>query len=113
MSESKHQQAVIQVIKLLPWGDLLFAIPNGGHRNKFTAVTLKKEGVTAGIPDMFLAYPRGEYHGLFIEMKFGKNKPTKMQAYYLDRFSKLGYMCIVCYDAEQAINEIMDYVKDT
>lgn len=34
---------------------LMFAILNGGHRHKKTAVDLKAEGVKAGVPDMFIA----------------------------------------------------------
>jgi hypothetical protein len=32
----------------------LFAIPNGGHRNKIVAKKLKAEGVLAGVPDLCL-----------------------------------------------------------
>jgi hypothetical protein len=33
---------------------LIFAIPNGGSRGKAEAARLKKEGVTRGIPDLFI-----------------------------------------------------------
>ena len=48
---------------------LLFHIPNGGSRSKAEAGRFKAEGVKAGVPDLFLPVPRGEYHGLFIELK--------------------------------------------
>jgi hypothetical protein len=51
---------------------LLFAIPNGGQRNIIVASKLKAEGVRAGVPDLFLAFPKKDAAGLFIEMK----KPT-------------------------------------
>ena len=45
--------------------ELLFAIPNGGKRSPVTGSILKAEGVRRGIPDLMLAIPRGNYHGLF------------------------------------------------
>ena len=46
---------------------LLFAIPNGGERNIIVAARMKKEGVRAGVPDLFLAAPKGGFHGLLTE----------------------------------------------
>lgn len=37
--------------------NLLFAIPNGGKRNAREAARLKAEGVTPGVPDLFLQLP--------------------------------------------------------
>ena len=35
---------------------LLFAVPNGGRRDKVTAAKLKEEGVVAGVADLILAF---------------------------------------------------------
>ena len=52
--------------KLIPELSMLFAIPNqGAARLK----NLQTEGVMKGVPDLFLAVARGQYHGLFIELK--------------------------------------------
>ncbi len=45
-------------------GVLIFAVPNGGRRGKAEAARLKKEGVTRGIPDLFIP----EW-SLWVEMK--------------------------------------------
>lgn len=45
-------------------GVLIFAIPNGGYRDKRTAEKLKAEGVVSGVPDLFIPAWR-----LWIEMK--------------------------------------------
>ena len=37
--------------------DLLFAIPNGGLRNRATAARLRAEGVKRGVSDLFLRWP--------------------------------------------------------
>jgi len=47
----------------------LFAVPNGGRRDKVTAGKLKAEGVVAGVADLLLLVPSGCFHGLAIEMK--------------------------------------------
>jgi len=91
----------------LPW---MFAIPNGGLRNKATAVRMKSEGVKAGVWDIFLPVPSGQYHGLFIEMKWGKNVLTPAQKEFGDYATQQGYCCKVAYSAEEAIEIIDEYL---
>ena len=95
----------------LPELNLLFAIPNGGYRSKATAGRLKAEGVKAGVPDIFMPVARGEFHGLFIEMKAGRNKPTVTQAAWLYHLSQQGYKVAVCYGFEPAIELIEGYLR--
>ena len=40
---------------------------------------MKRQGVKAGVPDICLPVARNGYHGLYIELKAGKNKATKNQ----------------------------------
>lgn len=90
----------------------LFAIPNGGHRHIKTATKLKREGVRAGVPDVFLAWPNGIYAGLWIEMKWGKNTPTDSQAEWLERLTSAGYCTAICYSFDEAKNAILHYLDD-
>lgn len=48
---------------------LLFAVPNGGSRNKREAAIMKAEGVTAGVADVILLKPSGGYASLCVEFK--------------------------------------------
>jgi hypothetical protein len=89
----------------------MFHIPNGGSRNKLEAANLKKQGVKAGVPDLFLPISRGGYHGLFIELKYGKNKPTEKQAEWLKSLNEQGYAVAVCYGCEEASEKILKYLK--
>lgn len=112
-SEHLEQVAVIRWCSenkdTYPNVDRIFAIPNGGHRFKSVAGKLKAEGVKAGVPDLFLPVPRGPYHGLFIEMKYGKNKATEKQLGWLSYLGACGYKCAVCTGQDEAIKELKDY----
>ena len=48
---------------------MLFAVPNGGFRNKREAGIMKAEGVTAGVADVILLTPPGGYASLCVEFK--------------------------------------------
>lgn len=96
--------------------DLLFAIPNGGERNVIVASRLKAEGVRAGVPDLFLAVPRGEYSGLFIEMKKPKGgRVSDNQKHLLGILGEQGYRATVCngwIEAKAAIENYFVKEKD-
>lgn len=77
---------------------LMFAIPNGGARNAAVAARLKAEGVRAGVPDIFLPAPRGRFHGLWLELKAGKNKPSVVQNDWLLALELQGYRVEVIRD---------------
>lgn len=89
----------------------LFAIPNGALRHIAVARKLKAEGVKAGIPDIFLPASRGAYHGLFIEMKTGKNKLTAPQEEWHGVLQRQGYRVEVCYGWEAAKDTLEDYLN--
>lgn len=98
---------------------LLFAIPNAQillrHANNPAAMMayMRAEGFRKGAPDLLLAVPRGKYHGLFIEMKrAASGVVSDEQKDMLRILSAAGYMCMVCYGAEDAKRVIMDYLND-
>lgn len=88
----------------------LFAIPNGGQRDIRVARKLKAEGVKAGVPDLFLPVSNGVYHGLFIEMKVGRNKPTGKQIEWCDYLGDAGYKVGICYGSQEAIETLEKYL---
>lgn len=89
----------------------LFAIPNGGLRNVIVATRLKAEGVRAGIPDLFLAVPRGGLHGLFIELKRARGGRTSdVQENAMGLLRAQGFRCIVCRGCAEAKAEIDAYL---
>lgn len=90
---------------------LLYHVPNGGKRDIGTAKKLKSEGVKAGVPDIVLPVARGGYHGLYIELKVGKNKPTALQKEWLERLKQEGYYTTWCMGSKAAIQVIEDYLQ--
>jgi hypothetical protein len=114
VTEHDEQVALFQwaatALKMMPEVGLLHAIPNGGHRHPAVAKRLKAEGVKRGVPDLCLPIPRGPYHGMYIEMKAGENKPTAEQLAWFSALSALGYYTALCYSAERAIEEITFYL---
>lgn len=86
----------------------MFAIPNGGRRDAKEAMFLKRSGVKAGVPDMMFPAARHGYHGLFIELKVGRNKPTPAQERWLHDLNAAGYLARVAWGREQAM-ELIDW----
>lgn len=89
----------------------LFAIPNGGNRNLITAMTMKREGVLAGVADLFLAFPSQGFHGLWIEMKTSKGRQSPEQKQFQTDMEKQGYKYVVCRSFEEFKNEIEKYIE--
>lgn len=114
MSESTEQQALFQwaeiASKKTPEMKLLFAIPNGGKRPISTAKRMKAEGQKSGVPDICLPVPCGEFHGLYIEMKVNKNKPSANQIWWIEQLQKQGYRVDVCYSWGEAVKVITRYM---
>lgn len=88
----------------------MFHVPNGGSRNKAEAAHLKAQGVKSGVPDICLPVPKGSKHGLWIEMKAGRNKTTERQDAYLDFLKEHHYHVAVCYGWEEAREVILEYL---
>jgi hypothetical protein len=115
-TESAHQQAVMCWSALnennfpeLRW---LHANPNGGFRDKRTAMTLKAEGVKAGIADLFLPSPKCGYYGLYIEMKLPKEKQRKEQIEFEAFVKGEGYAYSVCYSWIDAAQLLLMYLTN-
>lgn len=91
---------------------LMFHVPNGGSRNLIEAKNLKKMGVRAGVPDIFLPVARGGFHGLFIEMKRADGgRLSGSQAEYIQKLRMQGYQAVVCKGFDSAVSVITAYLE--
>jgi len=113
-SEATEQETLMQWCSWqqskYPELKLIYHIPNGGSRNALEAANLKRQGVKAGVPDLCLPVARNGFHGLYIEMKYGKNKTTEKQEEWLKELAEQGYCTAVCYGAEEAKRVISGYL---
>jgi hypothetical protein len=86
-SESQIQCAFIDWFRAKFPKNMIFAVPNGGSRNKLEAINLKRQGVLAGVPDICIPFFEIANKGfgiegnisLWIELKSPKNYPTEKQ----------------------------------
>lgn len=115
MSESEEQ---ICLFRWAQWAcgkypelKLLFHVPNEGKRSVYTGARMRSEGLRSGVPDICLPVAKKRYHGLFVEMKAGKNKPTANQIEWLSSLEEQGYMTAICYGWEAAKVVIENYLK--
>lgn len=127
--ESRMQREVIRFWKAfakeqepsLP-ENLLFAIPNGsvlGHgkeeyqvrHRQIRGKLLKLEGLRPGVFDLFLSVARKGVHGMYIELKAGDNQTSKEQDMFMYDVRSEGYCAVVCWSAEEAIQNIKHYLS--
>lgn len=85
---------------------------NGGKRNLWEAMKLKRMGVSPGFPDIEIPLPSGGYHGLYIEMKRVKGgRLSAEQLDWLDYLRDKGYMAEVAHGFEEAKAIVLRYLS--
>ncbi len=102
------------------------AIPNGGSRGDdektrtIRGGALKAEGVRSGVADTFLPVRRGEYSGLYIEMKKPSEKPKREgskggvsdeQRSFGEFVKSQGFGFVVCYSWIEAVENLTAYLN--
>ena len=114
--EAREQEALFRWVAFarsgMPDLDMLYHIPNGGSRDIREAANLKKQGVKSGVPDIFLAVPRGGYHGLFIEMKRRDGgRLSVAQREWIDALREIDYRVEVCKGFGPAAKVLLEYLN--
>lgn len=120
--------ALPEIAQQFPALEYMFAIPNGGLRDRITASRLKAEGVKDGVPDIFLPAPMKIQNqdtkwiswtnccGLFIEMKRPATQTQKAgrlsdaQGVFATYLTHVGYVVATCYGFEEARAVIVAYM---
>lgn len=93
---------------------LLFHVPNENDRadsNPIQGAIRKSLGVWPGVADLLLLLPRGEYHGLCIEMKDEKGQQKSTQREWQRAVEAQGYKYEICRSLEQFRLIILGYLS--
>jgi hypothetical protein len=107
----------------VPDARLLFMIPNGSYFGGgstargvplavIRAAQAKRQGLRPGVPDLMLAVPRGQYSGLFIELKrtsggVVSDDQLNLGGLLIDQ----GYQVIVARGFDEAVALITEYLS--
>ncbi len=104
-TEHEEQRELVRWFRQTYKGVRIFAIPNGGPRSRATAGRLKVEGVSPGVPDLFVPA-----WGLWVEMKRQKGGVVSAeQKDWMNYLQSVNYACIVGKGAEAAKAAISDF----
>ncbi|MHC8342490.1 VRR-NUC domain-containing protein [Pseudomonas sp. RT6P73] len=114
--EGLEQAALITELRIrMPdVADLIYHVPNGGHRLKKVAADLKGQGVAAGVPDLVLTMARGGYFGLYIEFKATPPNAAPIsdsQHKWIRKLNDQGYLAVVCRGHFDAMEQIRAYLR--
>ena len=86
----------------------MFSIPNGGQRGKVTAHKLKLEGLTPGVPDLFVPEWR-----LWIEMKRVRGGSlSEAQRRIIPELERVGYDVLVCHGCDEAMDKVNEWLSN-
>lgn len=86
----------------------IYAIPNGGFRTITNALSLRREGVKAGVWDIHIPIRSGRFIGAWIEMKRPGGKLSDRQLEFGRLMQDAGHLLDVSFSATSAI-EFTEY----
>ena len=89
----------------------LFAVPNGGRRDKVTAAKLRDEGVLPGVADLILLHGNAFHGALLIEMKTPAGRQSREQRWWQQEVEKEGYRYVICRSLDEFIASVENYLS--
>ena len=85
-------------------------VPNGGHRRKIVAASLKRQGVKSGVPDVLIFAPIQA--AIELKRKSGGSVSAN-QRKWLDALGNAGWNTYIARGADKAIEWLTERVKKT
>ena len=116
VSETQIQQAFVLTLRniLIPRYPQLrwfHSIPNGLKLPSLgAAAKAKREGLTAGVADMFLPLPSRGCHGMYLEFKKDKGKQSPSQQAFQQWCANTSYEYHVVRDVKTAVEVTVSYL---
>jgi len=110
--EHTEQSRFFAILRRLkhPAAEWTFAIPNGFLLDKGLRIKAWREGMTAGVWDVFVPWPAQGHHGLWIEFKSPKGTLSPTQVQFHNSMAPRGYKLTVCRSYRDALREFCEYV---
>lgn len=104
-SETQIQRQLLAWLKTVCPSAIVFAVPNGEHRNKITAAKLKGQGVKAGAADLIVVKD-----GViaFVEVKTDKGRLSDAQKNFRDQCAEHR----VPYAVVRGINDLRAFLSE-
>ena len=84
----------------------IFAIPNGGGRSRADGLKLKNEGVSPGVPDLFIPSLL-----LWIEMKSATGRASRAQKSWLNYLDGIGHNTAICRTLAEAQDAVLQIIE--
>lgn len=111
-TESNEQIAAMDWLRAQHPDIALHTLHIGNERKAsyYAGYIMKRMGVLKGASDLFMAWPSGGFHGLFIEVKSKIGRPSAEQKAFLQRMRDVGYKAEICYGAEEVISTMKEYI---
>lgn len=119
--EWEEQKALIQWLKLMPAiSRHVIKITNEGDRTAHQGYFLHQQGLCAGASDLFIAYPVGPSHGLFLEIKRNRSYPPsetskpvwERQRRFIETMRSVGYEAQFAFGFDMAKSMIENYLMN-
>lgn len=114
-----HEEADIQTefFRVVPTffpklpSKLLFAVPNGGSRNKLEAINLKRQGLKPGVSDVILLIPKKGFASLCMEFKTNSGDQSEEQKEFQRQAEMANNKYVIVRSVGQAIDCMKEYLK--
>ena len=82
---------------------IIFAVPNGGTRNKIEALTLKATGLVSGVSDLIVVKPN---EVVFVELKTEIGVQSENQKKFQSKVEAMGYRYLLI----RSLNEFKEKI---
>jgi hypothetical protein len=101
--ERREQVLFVQWFRRTFPGQLVLSVPNGGSRNPREMIWLKAEGLTPGVPDLFVPGL-----GLWLEFKSATGRLSSIQVTVCEQLRGCGYRVEVVRSKDEAAQICLD-----
>lgn len=105
--ESRMQMKLVSELKIrYPWM-MFWHTPNGGRRSFLDGVRFRNMGTRKGVADLVFLRGAHGYHGLLVELKYGRGALSEDQLYFESVCIDEGYL----YICSNSIPDVMEIVR--